>query len=126
VSAEQHAGDRRSPAVRRLETGGQRRLPQSAVPSAELTPAAVALLNAIASVAPPTSDPWSRYPPVLQAEHVAEILGMKVGSAREAARRGNIPMVRRLGRYVVDQVVFRRWLAGYDVWAEGLVPARGA
>jgi len=31
-------------------------------------------------------------------------------------------MSRRLGRYVVDQVTFRRWLAGYDVWAEGLVP----
>ena len=29
-------------------------------------------------------------------------------------------------RYVVDQITFRRWLAGYDVWAEGLVPAGGA
>lgn len=90
--------------------------------AAQLSPGAVALLNAIASVAPSSTDPWSRFPPVLQIEHIAEIMDMKVGSAREAARRGNIPMTRRLGRYVVDQVTFRRWLAGYDVWAEGLVP----
>lgn len=91
-----------------------------------LSPGAVALLNAIASVAPATTDPWARFPPVLTVEHVAEIMGMRVGSAREAARRGNLPMSRRLGRYVVDQVTFRRWLAGYDVWAEGFVPAAGA
>ena len=91
-----------------------------------LSPGAVALLNAIAAVAPATTDPWARFPPVLTVEHVAEVLGMKVGSAREAARRGNLPMTRRLGRYVVDQITFRRWLAGYDVWAEGLVPAGGA
>jgi hypothetical protein len=94
--------------------------------SPELSPGAIALLNAIASVAPATTDPWARFPPVLAVEHVAEIMGMKVGSAREAARRGNLPMTRRLGRYVVDQVTFRRWLAGYDVWAEGLVPGAGA
>lgn len=94
--------------------------------AAQLSPGAVALLNAIASVAPATTDPWARFPPVLTVEHVAEIMGMKAGSAREAARRGNLPMSRRLGRYVVDQVTFRRWLAGYDVWAEGLVPTSAA
>ena len=98
-------------------------------PSPQLSPAAVALLNAIASAAPASTDPWASLPPVLDVEHVAAILRMKPGSVREAARRGNIPMTRRLGRYLVDQVTFRRWLAGYDVWAEGLVTtsaARGA
>jgi hypothetical protein len=94
--------------------------------SPQLSPAAVALLNAIASAAPASTDPWAPLPPVLGVEHVSTILHMKPGSVREAARRGNLPMTRRLGRYLVDQATFRRWLAGYDVWAEGLVPARGA
>jgi len=89
--------------------------------SAQLSPAAIALLNAIAMAAPASTDPWAPLPPVLGVEHVAAILSMTPGSAREAARRGNIPMSKRLGRYLVDQTVFRRWLAGYDVWAEGLV-----
>lgn len=92
-----------------------------------LSAGAVALLNAIASVAPATTDPWAAFPPVLQVEHVAAIMEMRPGSVREAARRGNLPMARRrLGRYVVDQVTFRRWLARYDVWAEGLVPTAEA
>lgn len=95
-------------------------------PAAELSAGAVALINAIAAAAPPTTDPWERFPPVLDINAVAAILGMTPGSAREAARRGNIPMARRLGRYLVDQAVFRRWIAGYDVWAEGLVPPHPA
>ena len=75
-----------------------------------LTPAAVALLNAIASVAP-TSDPWARYPVVLDVTHVAEIMGSTVAAVRKACRRGRIPLRRRLGRYVVDQVAFRSWLS---------------
>jgi hypothetical protein len=101
-------------------------IPATTAGAAALSPGAVALLNAIASVVPATADPWTRFPPVLAVEHVAEIMGMKVGSAREAARRGNVPMTRRLGRYVVDQTTFRRWVAGYDVWAEGLVPPNPA
>jgi hypothetical protein len=95
----------------------------------QLSPAAVALVNAIASAAPTSTDPWAPLPPVLDVMHVSTILAMRPGSVREAARRGNIPMTRRLGRYLVDQMTFRRWLAGYDVWAEGLVPTpagRGA
>jgi hypothetical protein len=102
--------------------GGRRRDDSTDVlPRAELSAGAVALLNAIAAIAPATSDPWERFPPVLRVEHVAAILGLTVGSAREAARRGNVPMVRRLGKYMVDQTTFRRWLAGFDARAEGLI-----
>lgn len=59
----------------------------------------------------PMSDPWARYPAVLSVDHVGEILGVKPDSVGEAVRRGQIPMVKRLNRYVIDQVTFRAWLA---------------
>lgn len=79
--------------------------------SATLSPAATALLNAIAAVAPSTADPWAKYPPVLSIEHVAEILGSSACAVRELARRGRLPMKKRIGRYMIDQVAFRAWLS---------------
>lgn len=79
-----------------------------------LSPAATALLNAIAAVTP-ASDPWARFPPVLTVSHVAEILGSSEDAVRELCRRGRIPPMRkRIGRYVADQVAFRAWLAEDD------------
>lgn len=60
----------------------------------------------------PASDPWAKFPPVLAVRHVAEVLGIHPRSVSEACRRGNLPMVKRLGRYVIDQVAFRAWLSG--------------
>lgn len=81
----------------------------SATPA--LSPAATALLNAIAAAAPTIADPWAKYPAVLNVKHVGEILGMEPKSVGDAARTGRIPMKLRLNRYVIDQVAFRAWLS---------------
>ncbi len=60
--------------------------------------------------APPSADPWAKYPPVLYVPHVADIMGMNERAVSEAARRGNLPMKKRLGRYAVPLDVFRAWL----------------
>jgi hypothetical protein len=65
------------------------------------------------------ADPWKKYPAVLQVKHVAEILDLTENAVCMQVRRGRknaIPMVRRNGRYVIDQVEFRRW-AGYGAFA---------
>lgn len=89
-----------------------------------LTPAAVALLNAVAAV-PVSSDPWAKYPAVLSIHHVAELIGTTPAAASEAARRGNIPMRKRLGRYMIDQVAFRAWVAGKSEPAPEPAPVGG-
>jgi hypothetical protein len=99
VSAATPAGARRSPFAARTQDSA---LARPAI--GELSPGAVALLNAIASAAPASTDPWAPLPPVLGIDHVAAVLSMTPGSAR----RGNIPMSKRLGRYLVDQTVFGR------------------
>lgn len=76
--------------------------------TATLSPAAVTLLNTLAAA----SDPWAKYPAVLGIGHVAEILDRSIDSVRTAARRGSIPMKKRLGRWCVDQVAFRSWVGG--------------
>lgn len=62
--------------------------------------------------APPSADPWAKYPPVLRVVHVAEIMGMTEHAVVESARRGKLPMKKRLGRYAVPLDVFRSWLVG--------------
>ena len=77
-----------------------------------LTPAedlARALSRFLVASAP--ADPWAKYPAVLGVEHVAEILGSTPDAVRERVRRGRLPLRRRAGRYMVDQVAFRRWLS---------------
>lgn len=64
--------------------------------------------------AAPALDPWAKYPPVLTATHVAEILGIDPNSVGESARRGRIPMRKRMGKWLVDQAVFRSWLASEE------------
>ncbi len=82
----------------------------------QLSPAAVALLNAVASVAPPTEDPWAKYPPVLTVDHIAEIMGRDRETVRRWARKGSknggLDMATFQGSYVMDQVEFRR-VMGY-------------
>ena len=85
--------------------------PRSPAPPSGLSPAAVALLNAIARVSAPV-DPWADYPPVLGVRQVAEILGMQAPAVSEAARRGAIPMVKVCGKWRIDQVEFRKF-CGY-------------
>lgn len=76
-----------------------------------LSPAAVALINAIALASGGGRTPWDAYPPVLNTTHVAQILCMKVSAVQEAACNGSIPMRRVLRKYRIDQVAFRDWLA---------------
>ncbi len=56
------------------------------------------------------------YPLVLTTAHVAEILGIDEDSVRKRVRKkgGGLPMVKRSGSYVIDQVEFRRYF-GYGV-----------
>lgn len=77
-----------------------------------LSPSAVALLNAIADLAP-NSDPWAKYPAVLGVDEVAEILGIQPSAVSESARRGKLPMRKVLGKWKIDQLEFRR-LVGYE------------
>ena len=84
------------------------------LPRPALSPAAVALLNAIATAAPTSVDPWERYPAVLRVKHVAEILGIDPESVRNMARKRRLPMVKRPGGYMIDQVEFRRWVGYRD------------
>jgi hypothetical protein len=65
--------------------------------------------------AAPQHDPWARFPVVLEVDHVAEVMGMEPSAVREQARRGGIPMTKRLNRYVVAQDVLRAWLLGKEV-----------
>lgn len=79
-------------------------------PPSPATELAVALERVLCERAA-AADPWARYPVVLTTEHVAEILGVTVNAVGESARRGAIPMQRKLGRWRIDQVAFRAWLA---------------
>jgi hypothetical protein len=73
-----------------------------------LSPQVLALLDALANLGAGACDPWAKYPPVLGVEDVAEILGIEPPSVSEAARRGNLPMRKVLGKWRIDQLEFRR------------------
>ena len=72
----------------------------------------MAFLNALTNLVSAPTDPWAKFPPVLGVEHVAEILGIQAPAVSEAARRGDIPMVKVCGKWRIDQLEFRR-LCGY-------------
>ena len=46
---------------------------------------------------------------------VAQILGIGQTLAYDAARRGEIPVLRIGGRYVVPRERFQKWLAGEEI-----------
>lgn len=64
------------------------------------------------------SDPWSAYPAVLRVEHLAELLGVTPNAIGESARRGNLPAVKRLGKWMMTQEAFRAWMSGVVVEAQ--------
>lgn len=65
--------------------------------------------------AAPVPDPWAQFPLVMGIHEVAAAMGMKPESVSDAARRGALPMKKRLGRYVVAQDVLRAWLLESEV-----------
>ena len=66
-----------------------------------------------------------QYPPVLDTEMVAELLGMNVQVVRRLAREGQIPSYRlpegRTYRFFRDEVL--EWLRGFPVHADTDVDA---